>query len=93
MGKKKKIEPVVGDPTPRSPASVCDDPDYECMNDYEPQGFWPSANEVVVRHKETGTFWRAVYRLREDDTDAYCSATWTQVQPRQILLTKYVDVV
>jgi hypothetical protein len=93
MGKKKKIEPVVGDPTPRSVASVCGDPAYEGMTDYEPQSFWPSANEVVVRHKETATFWRAVYKVRENNSDVYCSASWTQVQPQQVTVTKYVDVV
>lgn len=76
-------------PTPQSPVAVEKNPDYEIMTDYEPGNWYPSAAEVVAKHKATGTFWMAVYRVREDDSDADCGATWRQVFPKKITITKY----
>jgi hypothetical protein len=68
-------------PTPRSPADVSRDPAYEVMHDSVSATYWPSADHVIVRHKVTGAFWRAVYAVRADDSDYEMSAHWTRVRP------------
>lgn len=80
------------DPTPQSPLAVEKNPAYEAVSNYEPDQYWPNGASFIVKHKETGTFWRAVYAIRMDDSDADCSATWSQVEPKQLVVTKYVDV-
>lgn len=47
-------------PSPRSPKDVTADPDYEVMSGYFRGHYWPWADEIVVRHKATGTFWKPV---------------------------------
>ena len=89
MGATMKKPSTKPDPTPQSPIAVEKNPAYELMDDYVSATYWPSAAEVVVRHKESNTFWQAVYAVREDDSDAEFSATWTQVAPKQVVITKY----
>lgn len=79
-------------PTPQSPIQVEKNPEYELMTDYVGDSYWPSAAEVVVKHKKSGTFWKAVYAVREDDSDADCGATWRQVVPKKVTITKYENV-
>lgn len=79
-------------PTPQSPIQVEKNPEYEIMTDYIPGNWYPSASEVIAKHKKTGTFWMAVYAVREDDSDADSSATWHQVVPEKVTITKYKDV-
>lgn len=86
------MKKVVGDPSPQSPIQVEENPEYELMSDYSPDSYYPSAAEVVARHKKSNTFWKAVYRVREDDSDADCSATWRQVVPKKITITKYESI-
>lgn len=76
-------------PTPKSPEQVSKSPDYEVMSDYVGGHYWPSADEVVVKHKSSNTFWRAVYAVGEDDSEWVFSATWRQVTPVQVTTTKY----
>lgn len=86
MKKSKKIE---GDPTPQSPIDVENNTDYELMHDYVRGNWYPSASEVVAKHKKTGTFWMTIYAIREDDSDAGIPATWSQVFPKVISVIKY----
>jgi hypothetical protein len=79
-------------PTPQSPVQVSESSDYEVMTDYIPGHYWPSADEIVVRHKKSNTYWRAVYAVREDDSDADMGATWKQVAPKKVTITKYEAV-
>lgn len=81
-----------GNPTPQSPIQVEKNSEYEIMTDYVPDSYWPSAAEVVARHKKSDTFWKAVYAVREDDSDADCGATWRQVTPKKVTITKYESV-
>ena len=89
FGEKMNNSP---DPTPHSPEQVAGNPDYEVMRDYNPGSYYPSADEIVVKHKKSETFWRAVYAVREDDSDFDCSTTWRQVVPKKITITQY-DIV
>lgn len=82
----------LGNPTPQSPLAVEKNPDYELMTDYVGGNYYPSAAEVVAKHKATGTYWQAVYAVREDDSDADMSATWHQVVPKKVTITKYERV-
>jgi hypothetical protein len=83
---------VIGDPTPMSPIMAEKSPDYEIMTDYSPGIYYPSGAEVIVKHKKSKTFWRAVYAVREDDSDADFGATWTQVKPKRVTITEYERV-
>lgn len=62
------------DPTPRSPASVLNDPGYKrIVADQQ-------ANNVVsliVFHSGTETYWQTFYDVPDDNK----SATWHQVKP------------
>lgn len=80
------------DPTPRSPVEIQSHPEYKIMTDYQGDSYYPSACECIVHHKISNTFWKTIYAVREDDSDADCSATWRQVIPEQIIVTKYKDV-
>ena len=80
------------DPTPQSPLAVEKNPAYEAVSDYVPEQYWPNGAEFIVKHKATGTFWKAVYAVRMDDSDADMSATWRQVAPKKVTITKYEDV-
>lgn len=79
-------------PSNKSPASMFHDHDYEVMGDYIPNEYWPSASEMIVKHKQSNTFWRAVYAIREDDSDAELPATWVQVVPEIVTVTKYKTI-
>lgn len=79
-------------PTPQSPVQVEKNPEYEIMTDYAPGNWYPSASEIIVRHKKSNTFWMAVYAVREDDSDADCGATWRQVTPKKVTIIKYESV-
>jgi hypothetical protein len=79
-------------PTPQSPIQAEKNPEYEVMTDYVSDSYYPSAAEVIVRHKASNTFWRAVYRVREDDSDADMGATWNRVVPEKVTITKYKTV-
>ena len=76
-------------PSPKSPKQVSKSPHYEVMSDYVGGHYWPSADEVVVRHKASNTFWRAVYAVHEDDSEWGFSANWRQVKPKQRTITEY----
>jgi hypothetical protein len=79
---KKTERAKTASPSPRSPSEVSRDPAYEVMTAYEHGNYWPSADDIVVKHKETGTFWRAVYAMRNDDSDYEVPNTsWKQVVP------------
>jgi hypothetical protein len=79
-------------PTPQSPIQVEKNPEYEIMTDYAGGSYYPSAAEVIVRHKKSGTYWKAIYRVREDDSDADWPATWRRVVPKKMTVTKYENV-
>jgi hypothetical protein len=79
-------------PTPQSPIQVENNPEYEIMTDYVPGNWYPQAGEVVALHKKSGTYWQAVYAIREDDSDADVGATWHQVKPKKVTITKYESV-
>jgi hypothetical protein len=81
-----------GDPSPGSPRKVVADRDYEEMRNFVRGHFYPSAEEIVVKHKSSGTFWRAIFQVRDDDDDSEYSAKWTEVRPEQEIVTKYVPV-
>jgi len=83
---------VEGDPSPRSPKNVAQDTSYESVPNFVRGNYWPSADELIVKHKTTGTFWLVVYQVRADDSDYGMSATWKQVRPEIVTLTKYVVV-
>lgn len=78
-----------GDPGRRSPQDVSKSSAYETMNGYSQEAYFPSAAAIVVKHKKTQTYWRAVYSVRDDDSDFGWPATWEQVEPEQITITKY----
>lgn len=75
-----------------SPIQAGQNPDYERMTGYQADSYWPSAVQIVVRHKATNTFWSAVYAIREDDSDAEYSASWRQVVPETVTITKYKNI-
>lgn len=79
-------------PSPKSPSDVAKDPDYEVMTDSLGGNWWPSADEMIVKHKSTGTFWRAVYGVSADGSDYGLSAHWKQVRPEPATRVKYVEV-
>lgn len=79
-------------PSPRSPKDVADSSSYEVMRDSIPGNYWPSAEELVVKHKATGTFWKAVYQVRADDSDYGEPAHWKEVRPEPITRVRYVPV-
>ena len=80
------------DPSPKSPEQVSKSKDYEVMSDYVGGSYYPSADEIVVKHKTSNTFWRAVYAVHEDDSDWQYSATWRQVVPQRVTITKYEPI-
>lgn len=82
----------MSNPTPKSPEQVCKDPAYEVMRGYQAGQYYPNSDECVVKHKETGTYWWAVYSVREDDSDFADPARWAQVAPKQVTITKYEPV-
>jgi hypothetical protein len=92
MKKAKSKIKSSGDPFPQSPLLVSKDANYEVMTNYIRNDYYPSADEIVVRHKASNTFWRAVYSVREDDSDFSVSATWTQVVPEQVITTRYKTI-
>lgn len=73
-----------------SPETIANDSAFEVMRGYHAGNYWPSASELVVKHKATGTYWRAIYQERADDNDYSLSATWTEVKP--VTVTKYEPV-
>ena len=75
-----------------SPISVSKDKAYEVMRDYVGGSWYPSADEIIVKHIKSGTFWRAIYRVYEDSSEADCSANWTQVTPSQRTITEYKPI-
>jgi hypothetical protein len=77
------------DPTPSSPAKVCKNRAYKEMKHYQRNSYWPLADEVVVKHISSNTFWRAVYAVYDDSSNYDWAATWKQVFPKQITITKY----
>lgn len=89
---KKRSVKKDPNPTPRSPAEVFQNSDYEIMTDYQGNAFYPQASECVAKHRASNTFWRAVYAVRDDDSDSGLSATWCQVKPKQITVTIYEEV-
>ena len=91
MKKPKQLKSLNLNPTPQSPIQVEKNPEYEVMTDYVPASYWPSAAEVIVRHKKSNTFWKAVYAVREEDSDAEYSTTWRRVVPAKITITEYKD--
>lgn len=82
----------MSNPSPKSPSDVAKDSDYEVMRDSLGGSYWPSADEMIVKHKATETFWRAVYSVGADDSDYALSATWKQVCPEPVTRMKYVEV-
>lgn len=80
---------VTGDPSPKSVLSVDKSSKYERMRDFVGGNWYPSAAEVVYKHKESGTFWRAVYRIYEDFSEADQSQNWTQVTPKTKTIVEY----
>lgn len=83
---------VNGDPSPMSPDAVEKDSDYDVMREYEHGHYWPSAEEIIVRHRATDTFWRAVYQVRADDDDSHYGANWQEVSPSIVSVTRYTPV-
>lgn len=79
-------------PTPKSPEQIAKDPAYKVMHDYIRGSYYPSADEVIVKHIESETFWKAVYSVRDDDSDYCFGATWRQVAPKSVITTEYNDV-
>jgi len=79
-------------PTPSSPEQVSKNPDYQVMTDYVSGSYYPSADEVIVKHVTSNTFWRAVYRVHKDDSDYSCGATWYQVVPETVTIIRYKSV-
>jgi len=79
-------------PTPNCPTHVFNDSDYEVMTNYLRGHYWPSAEEIIVRHKKSNTYWKAIYAVREDDSDADFPATWKQVIPNKIEMIEYKEV-
>lgn len=79
-------------PSPASPGNVAKNKAYEVMHDYVSGSWYPSADEIIVKHKKSGTFWRAVYRVYEDSSEYDYSATWTQVTPSQRTITEYKPI-
>ena len=77
------------DPSPKSPEQVSKSRAYEVMSDYVGGSYYPSADEIIVKHKASNTFWRAVYAVREDDSDWQYSVPWRQVVPTTVTITKY----
>lgn len=80
---------IAGDPTPQSPVAVEKNKDYQIMTDYVGNSYYPSAAECIALHVSTGTYWRTVYRLYEDSSEANFSATWREVVPEKVTITKY----
>jgi hypothetical protein len=78
-------------PGHRSPAALHVDPAYETVSLRQVVSY-PSSCEVVVRHRESGTYWSAHYSIREDDSDYALSATWRKVMPKVVTVTEYVPV-
>jgi len=70
-------------PTPKSPKQISEDPSYKVMDNYIGGSWYPSAAEMIVKHKASNTFWRAVYSVREDDSDFENGAAWQQVAPHK----------
>lgn len=87
---KAKRRVATADPSPMSPAKVAKNRSYQVMYDYEGGQWFPHADEMIVRHKKSNTFWRAVYRVGEDNSDYELSATWREVIPQIVLVHKYV---
>jgi hypothetical protein len=81
-----------GDPSPLSPKEASESSAYEVMNEYVRANYWPSADEVVVRHKASNTFWHVAYRMRADDSDYEMPAKWTQVWRMRETVVKYVPL-
>jgi len=79
----------IADPSGHSPEKVAEDPAYEVMNEYQRGNYWPSACEIVVKHKETSSYWRAVYAVGDDNSDWEFPCTWNQVFPEQVTITRY----
>lgn len=80
------------DPTPQSPEQVSKNTAYKVMYDYESGSYYPSACEMVAMHIESGTYWKTVYRIREDDSDYADSSTWRQVVPEPVTIIRYNDI-
>jgi len=77
-------------PGQKSPKQVSLDLDYEVMhNNDSPGTYYPPSEEIIVKHKGSNTFWRAVYSMRDDDSDYDCVARWRQVFPKQVTITRY----
>lgn len=87
MSSKKNV----GNPTPQSPVAVEKNKNYKIMTDYVGDSYWPSSAECIALHKSTGTYWRTLYRVYEDSSEADLSATWREVVPEQVTITKYKD--
>ncbi len=85
MGKEVKA----GNPNGRSPVQVNGMPEYEEMIDYTQPHYYPLANEIVVMHKSTKTYWRTIYRVYDDYSEYDCGATWTEVVPEKVTITRY----
>lgn len=84
--------PRIGDPAGRSPREVANDPAYEVQVGYRAGNWWPAQEEIVVRHIFSGTFWRALYAMREDDNDYGCKASWTLVAKREVIVVEFAEV-
>lgn len=84
--------PQAGDPGHRSPREVANDPAYEVQVGYRAGNWWPAQEEIVVKHLLSGTFWRALYAMRVDDTDYGERTGWTHVAKREVIVVEFTEV-
>lgn len=74
----------------KSPKAIAADSRFETCIDFERGNYWPSCDEMVVTHAPTGTFWRAVWRVRADDSDYEMPANWIQVRRQTVERVQFV---